>query len=243
MQRGEGDFMKNRLNKFLMVTIFMALAAAPRQSEGKMTVLAALDEAALTPLQTQTETSVADTANAPAAGAESQTGNVTTTTKSRGSGKASGDRPTVRIDHSGIHVGGPDPVDIDVPSFKHYGGERAVDVVGLVAVVFGCGIPIAIVAIVFYARHRRLKMHHETIRAMIEKGMPIPPEMAAGTRSDLLLGNTDPRPGRNDFRGGLILVAVGSALLMIAGKVGWILVFIGAARLVIWLVEDRNPKV
>jgi len=235
--------MKSQLNRFLMVTIFVALAAAPRQSEGKVTVLAALDEAAVATLQTQTETSVADTANAPTAVAESQTGSVTTTTKSRALGEALANIPNVRIDESGVHIGGPHPVDITGPSSKHRNGERAIDVVGLVAVVLGCGVPIAIVAIVFYARHRRLKMHHETIRAMIEKGMPIPPEMAAGTRSDLLLGNTDPRPARSDFRGGLILVAIGSALLMIAGKVGWILVFIGAARLVVWLVEDRNPKI
>jgi hypothetical protein len=243
MQRGEGDFMKSQLNRFLMVTVFVALAAAPRQSEGRVMVMAALDEPTVATLQTQTETSVADTANAPAAGAESQTGNVATATKSRGPAEASANRPNVRVDEKGVHIGGPHPVDIDVPSFKHHGGAGDIDVVGIVGVVFGCTVPIAIVAIIFYFRHRRLKMHHETIRAMIEKGMPIPPEMAAGTRSDHPLGNTDVRPGRNDFRGGLILVAVGSALLMIAGKVGWILVFIGAARLVIWLVEDRNPKV
>jgi hypothetical protein len=243
MQRGEGDFMKNRLNTFLMVTIVIALAASARQSEGKVTVMAALDEAAVATLQTQTETSVADTANPPTAGAESPTGTVTTTTKNRRLGEALANVPNVRVDEKGVHIGGPHPVDIDVPSFKHHGREGGIDVVGIVGVVFGCIVPIAIVAIVFSFRHRRLRMHHETIRAMIDKGLPIPPEMAAGTRSDTLAGSTDPRPGRNDFRGGLILIAVGSALLMIAGKVGWILVFIGAARLVIWLVEDRNPKV
>jgi hypothetical protein len=194
--------MKGKLNRFLMVTIFAALVTAPRQSQGKVMVMAALDEAAVGTLQTQTGTTVAVTPNASAAG-----------------------------------------VGINTPSSRHPTTERAIDVVALVAVVLGCMVPIAIVSIVFYSRHRRLKMHHETIRAMIEKGMPIPPEMAAGTRGDLLSGNTDVRPRRSDFRGGLILVAIGSALLMIVGKVGWILVFIGAARLVFWLVEDRNPKV
>lgn len=174
--------------------------------------------------------------NASATTVESQVATVAAT-------ETSHKKPPVRIDETGVHVGGANPVDINVPSFKHRSSEKAIDVVGLVAVVFGCAVPIAIVAIVFYSRHRRLKMHHETIRAMIEKGMPIPPEMAAGTRGDLLLGNSDPRPARGDFRSGLILVAVGAALLMIVGKVGWILVFIGAARLIFWLVEDRNPKV
>jgi hypothetical protein len=147
----------------------------------------------------------------------------------------------LRIDESGVHIGGANPVDIQVPGIKsHMARERAVDVVGILGVLCGCIIPIAIVAIVFYFRHRRLKMHHETMRAMIDKGMPIPPEMIAGSRGDLLMGNSDTRPGRCDARSGLILVAVGAGLLMFAGKVGWILVFIGAARLVLWLMDSRN---
>ena len=235
--------MNSRLNRFLMVTILAALVAAPRQSQAKVMVMAALDESAVATLQTQTQTSVADTANPPTGAVASPSEAVATPTKNQGSEKTSGDNPKVRIDHSGVHVSGKNPVDIDIPSFKHIGKQGDIDVVGIVGVVFGCTVPIMIVAIVFYSRHRRLKMHHETIRAMVEKGMPIPPEMAAGTRSDLLLGNTDPRPGRSDFRGGLMLVAIGAALLMIVGKVGWILVFIGSARLVFWLVDERNPKV
>ena len=153
------------------------------------------------------------------------------------------EKATVRIDKSGIHIGGAHPVDISVPAIaSHRKDKGGIDVVGIVGVVFGCAIPIAVVAIVFYFRHRRLKMHHETMRAMIEKGMPVPPEMIAASRGDLLLGSGDVRPGRSDFRGGLILIAIGAALLMIVGKVGWILVFIGAARLVVWLIDERNPK-
>ena len=166
-----------------------------------------------------------------------------TVTRAHETNIALSEKANVRIDKTGIHIGGPHPVDINVPALAHHREDKGLDVVGIVGVVFGCSIPIAIVCIIFYFRHCRLKMHHETIRAMVEKGVPIPPEMAAGTRSDLLLGNTDVRAGRGDFRGGLILVAVGAALLMIVGKVGWILVFIGAARLIFWLVEERNPKV
>lgn len=170
----------------------------------------------------------ASVSNAPVPAANAEGGNAT----EAGS-------PRVRIDASGVHVGGPKPVDINIPSFAHH-QDRGIDVVGIVGVVFGCMVPIAIVSIIFYFRHRRLKMHHETMRAMIEKGMPIPPEMAAGARGDLLLGSSDVRPGRSDVRSGLILIAVGAGLLMIAGKVGWILVFIGAARLVLWLIDSRN---
>ncbi len=148
----------------------------------------------------------------------------------------------LRIDEAGVHIGGANPVDIQVPSIKsrHPMTERTIDVVGILGVLCGCVIPIAIVAIVFYFRHRRLKMHHETMRAMIDKGVPIPPEMFAACRGELLLGGGDTRPGRCDARSGLILVAVGAGLLMFAGKVGWILVFIGAARLVLWLMDSRN---
>jgi len=166
-------------------------------------------------------------------------------TKANGTNIPLSEKATVRIDKSGIHIGGAHPVDINIPSLAHHRADNAmgIDVVGIVGVVFGCMVPIAIVGMVFYFRHRRLKMHHETMRAMIEKGMPVPPEMVAAARGDLLVGSGDVRPGRNDFRGGLILVAIGAGLLMIAGKVGWILVFIGAARLVVWLIDERNPKV
>jgi hypothetical protein len=128
----------------------------------------------------------------------------------------------VNIDETGVHVGG-----------------RDVEMAAIVAVVLGCLVPIAIVSIISYSRHRRLKMQHETMRAMIEKGMPIPPELLTKPNQD---NPSQDRPARarNDLRGGLILVGVGAGLLMIAGKVGWILVFIGAARLVVWLIEDRT---
>jgi hypothetical protein len=158
------------------------------------------------------------------------------------------EKASVRIDKSGVHIGGAHPVDINVPSIANHHKDRGgIDVVGIVGVVFGCTIPIAIVAIIFYSRHRRLKMHHETIRAMVEKGLPIPPELVAAVRSQTVIVDNWAGPegvvsARRDFRAGLILVGVGAGLLMVAGKVGWILVFIGAARLVFWLVEGRKPK-
>jgi len=208
-----------------MVAFLLAMAAVPRRAESKVMILAALNNPAVAASQSP---SIGDASNAAVAAPESA--------------QESSEHPKVRIDQSGIHVGGKNPVDIDVPALKHRNGEEAIDVVALAAVVLGCSVPIAIVAIIFYARHRRLKMHHETIRAMVEKGMPIPPEMVAGTRIDLQVGNANPRSARSDFRGGLILIGVGAGLIMIAGKVGWILVFIGAARLVFWLVEDRKQN-
>jgi len=219
--------MKNRLQKTIAAVLFL-VALTPVRALAAATVYAA---------EPPTDAVVA--ASEPVA--ES----ATPATKPNETNIPLSEKASVRIDKTGVHIGGPHPVDINVPSLAHHRADNSmgIDVVGIVGVVFGCMVPIAIVAIVFYSRHRRLKMHHETIRAMVEKGMPIPPEMAAGTRGDPLLGNSDPRQGRSDFRGGLMLVAIGAALLMIAGKVGWILVFIGTARLVVWLIDDRNPKI
>jgi hypothetical protein len=225
--------MKHTSTKLIAGILLLVALSSPR-TQAAATVYAD-NIASTTTLATQV---TADATNVPAVEAGQAT-------------NISPGRHTVRIDKTGVHIGGSNPVDIGVPTFATHRGERAVDLVGLVAVVFGCTIPIAIVAIVFYFRHRRLRMHHETIRAMIEKGQPIPPEMAAGLRSQTLIvdnwtvpeGSAQLTSARRDFRSGLILTAVGAALLMIVGKVGWILVFIGAARLIFWLVEDRSPKV
>ena len=220
--------MKCKLNKLMVLGFLVVSAALPQQAESKAVVLAALDNAALTTSETQAVTNGGDTSNAAAATQPA---------------KESTENSKVRIDHSGIHVGGKNPVDIDFPSLKHHDGERAIDWVAIVVPVSAFILCFAIIVIVFYARNRRFKMHQETIRAMIEKGIPIPPEMAAGPRSDLPMGKTEPQRARSDLRGGLILIAVGAGLLMIHCKPGWILVFIGGARLVFWLIEDRkrNP--
>jgi hypothetical protein len=218
-----------RTNRFLGVIAAVVIGLLVSQVQTRAAVTVYADETGSNAVLTGVAT-VAES------GVPSPQTNLTTKSRS-GSGNS-----MVRIDETGVHIGGPSPVDIQVPTIKsrHPMTERAIDVVGLVGVVCGCIVPIVIVAIVFYFRHRRLKVHHETMRAMIEKGMPIPPEMIAGSRGDLLMGNSDTRPGRSDARSGLILVAVGAGLLMFAGKVGWILVFIGAARLVLWLMDSRN---
>ena len=217
--------MKNTLKK-LIVSIALFVALSPLQAQAAATVYAddTVSSAAPTTVESQIATNDSSASNTVAAT------------------ETSHKRKRVRIDETGVHVSGSHPVDINVPSFASHHGDKDLDVVAIVGVVFGCAVPIAIVGIVLFFRHRRLKMQHETMRAMIEKGMPIPPELLTKPNQD---NPSQDRPYRyrNDLRGGLILVGVGAGLLMIAGKVGWILVFIGAARLVVWLIEDRNPKV
>ena len=215
--------MKTTLKK-LIVAIALCVALAPLQAQAAATVYAddAVSSAAATTVESQVATNDSSTSNTVAAA------------------ETNHKRKRVRIDDTGIHVGGSHPVDINVPSLASYRGDNGLsNVVAIVAVVFGCAVPVAIVGIILYFRHRRLKMQHETMRALIEKGMPIPPELLTKPNQE---SPSQDRPyrARHDLRGGLILVGVGAGLLMVAGKVGWILVFIGAARLVVWLIEDRK---
>ncbi len=98
-------------------------------------------------------------------------------------------------------------------------------------------VPVGIVAIVLAFRHRRQKLAHETMRLMIEKGLPVPPELI----------NPPPpvRPPKNDLRRGLIWLAVGIGLTVLLRKTfedsglwasGLIPAFIGAAYLLCWLI-------
>lgn len=124
--------------------------------------------------------------------------------------------------------------------------EEHLDTTATVAVLGSYTVPIVIVGLVFYFRHRRHQMVNETLRLMIEKGVPITPELVDSLKS---------RPGReardtvggprqrNDLRAGLILMGVGVGIIMLAGKAGWIVFCIGAAFLIVWLFErDKAPS-
>ncbi|MEK7685371.1 MAG: DUF6249 domain-containing protein [Verrucomicrobiota bacterium] len=124
------------------------------------------------------------------------------------------------------------------------GAARAIPIL---LVVFGC--PVAIVGLVAYFRARKQKQLHETLRAMIEKGVPIPPELLrsptpAGDASEA--ERDDPRTA---LRQGLFLVALGVGIcvwLLIESSDSWGLGFIpfliGVSFLAEWRLEKRNPS-
>jgi hypothetical protein len=98
-------------------------------------------------------------------------------------------------------------------------------------------LPVGIVAIVLTFRHRRQKLAHETMRLMIEKGLPVPTELI----------NPPPpvRPPKSDLRRGLIWLAVGIGLAILLLKtfedsglwaLGLIPAFIGVAYLLCWVI-------
>lgn len=113
--------------------------------------------------------------------------------------------------------------------------EESVALVAIFAMAVGFGLPLAMVAIVLFYRHRKAQLNHETILRLAEKGLPIPPELM-----------DPPRRGNAGLRGGLVLVALGIALsAFFAGwgpgwSIGLIPGLMGAALLVAWKIEDKS---
>jgi hypothetical protein len=110
--------------------------------------------------------------------------------------------------------------------------EALVAIMGM-AVSFG--LPLLLVAIILYYKHRKLRLTHETIARLAEKGLPVPPELL-----------DPPRSGQAGLRGGLVLVALGVGLAIFFMEVGapWSIGLIpglmGVAMLVAWAIENRK---
>ena len=108
----------------------------------------------------------------------------------------------------------------------------------LVAIVMGCSIPIIIVGLQLYFRHEKNRMMHQTIRSMVDKGMPIPPELL-NKEHDI----TEPVPRRgqrNDLRNGLLFIGIGVGSIIVAGRAGWIIFFMGIAFVIASRFEKRE---
>jgi len=118
-----------------------------------------------------------------------------------------------------------------------------VNVVPVVGTVCTFGMITIVVALAGYFAHRRNKVAHETIRAMIDKGVPMTPELVAELKSNRPHGSRayGLRSGR--LFPGLICIGVGTALL-IAGHAesrgGLIVLFIGLAFLITGVVEQKS---
>lgn len=98
---------------------------------------------------------------------------------------------------------------------------------------------IACVALGVSQRMKRTKILHETLRLMIEKSQPIPP--------DLLRFSDGLRRPRNDLRNGLVLISVGiglGILLLLQKDDDWPIALIpllmGVAFLIVWKIESKK---
>ena len=197
--------------------------------------------AAVTVYAEEPASNSAVTASAPLVETNTPPAQTNVHTKARWKDKNSG----VAVDEDGIHIGGPGG-DVSLKSMLIAISAILIPISGAVCPF---ALPVFIVAIVFYFHHRRNKLAHETIRAMIEKGMPVTPELVAELRSKRPHGSGQgavPIPmRRGGLFPGLVLAGIGTALLLTNSghsMGGWIVLFIGVAFLVTWLVERQNQN-
>ena len=141
----------------------------------------------------------------------------------------------VHVRNPGVYTGGS-------PFHDEAGFTKALALmIPIVAIVMGCSVPIAIVGLQIYFRHRKNQTLHETVRVMVEKGVPIPPEMFKKTEHEFMERDSAKRP-RNDLRTGVMLTCMGIGIVLFIGKPGWIILFLGVAFLVIAAFEKKNKS-
>lgn len=99
---------------------------------------------------------------------------------------------------------------------------------------------LAVVALTVSASLKKTRQRHETIRLLLEKGMPISPELL-----DV------PRKPASNLGQGLSLIAVGVGLMIMLAAIdsspglwttGLIPLLLGAAKLLMWKIETRAAR-
>lgn len=148
--------------------------------------------------------------------------------------------PSINIDGTGVHIGGANSGENKVPFIATLSATLAL-LIPIVGIVMGCSIPIIVVALALYFSHRKHKMLHETVRAMVEKGVPIPPELFNQAKNESPFADSAKRP-RNDLRTGLIMTCLGVGIVLFIGKPGWIILFLGVAFLLIASFGKKNKN-
>ena len=87
--------------------------------------------------------------------------------------------------------------------------------IAIIAMLSVFGAPVAIVAVIMLISWAKTRSLHRTVRAMVEKGQPVPPELLASPAGAPL------RPWY-DLRRGIVLLAVGFGIVMFFGiSAGW----------------------
>jgi Domain of unknown function (DUF6249) len=105
------------------------------------------------------------------------------------------------------------------------------------------GFPVAIVAVIMFSSWAKSRSLHRTVRTMVEKGQPVPPELFAAPAGAPL------RPWY-DLRRGIVLLAVGVGIVMFFGiSAGWdegvwalglIPGLIGLGYILAWRLANRH---
>jgi hypothetical protein len=127
---------------------------------------------------------------------------------------------------------------------EHRNGHGGMDLGQTIVAIMPFLFSIGIIAVVFYFKHRRNKLAHDTLRMMLEKGVPVTPEIIAALRSKTGQGKDDGLPGSKTglLLAGLILAGIGIGIIAVAGKPGLIVMFIGVAFLIVWFLESKKQN-
>lgn len=146
--------------------------------------------------------------------------------------------------HLGVSVGGHAQKDITFGDSDH--DSAAWMAVPIVIVIFTTlfGAPVLVVATILFFSYLKSRALHRTVRMMVEKGQPVPPELFATPGS--------PAKVRSDLRRGIVLTTIGLGLIIFLAAVnggfrggewavGVIPLMIGAGYLLVWKLEGTKP--
>jgi hypothetical protein len=213
--------MKKNLKILLAAALLAGAAAFPLRAQ--------TDAAAETDTN-QATSQAASTVTAPPARAKENTASVSQTSQAVSAATAPPEPNRELVRNIGqIH---PTPMESFLSGIK-----------GILVPLYPFVMAVAIIIIVFYFKHRRNQMMNETLRAMIDKGTPITPELLNSLKGNKngvgVFGNFVRQ--RNDLRTGVILMGIGLGILFFAGKPGWIVFFIGLAYLIVSRIERNKP--
>lgn len=149
----------------------------------------------------------------------------------------------------GITVTSPSGITVDKRHRNHDdfdiddGALMAIPIIGIIfTTLFGA--PVLVVAAIMFFSYLKSRSLHRTVRAMVEKGEPVPAALFA------------PPPivrARSDMRRGVVLMMVGFGLMIFFGAVndwdggawaiGIIPFLIGLGYLLVWKLEGPKDKV
>jgi uncharacterized protein DUF6249 len=111
-------------------------------------------------------------------------------------------------------------------------------VIAIMGMLVSFGLPLLLVAVILYYKHRKLRITHETIARLAEKGLPVPPELLE-----------PPRRGHySGLRGGLVLLGLGLGLAIffwemgVPWSIGLIPGLMGVALIIGWSIERKSES-
>ena len=145
-----------------------------------------------------------------------------------------------------------------IPNPEFLNASEMTKNLALLIPIFGIIVPFATLGLViwlfFLFRHRRQQMLHETIRSMVDKGVPIPPELFGKRRTadpfkEAFPPSSIPRyqDGRTgDLRRGVFLILVGIGVWVMMGKIGVVCILVGVGYLISGFMtkpDDKNNNI